>query len=66
MAASRPLPAPRARHAPEGEPEGWTLLDLVRAVCEVTDDDREVVAVVLGLLRSGAVRLTGSFRGERF
>jgi hypothetical protein len=40
-----------------------TLLELVRAVSEVTEDDREVVATVMELLRSGRVRLSGSFRG---
>ncbi len=39
-----------------------TLLELVRAVGEVTEDDREVVATVLQLLRSGRARLTGNFR----
>ena len=40
-----------------------TLLELVRAVSDVTDDDREVVATVSHLLRSGRVRLVGNFRG---
>jgi hypothetical protein len=39
-----------------------TLLDLVQAICEVTADDREVVATVRHLLRSGRVRLCGNFR----
>ena len=43
-----------------------TLLDLVRAVGEVTDDDREIVATVLHMLRSGRVRLSGNFRGVPF
>ena len=47
-------------------PAETTLLDLVRAVSEQTEDDREVVATVLHLLRSGRVRLIGSFRGHRF
>ncbi len=41
-----------------------TLLELVDAVCDVTDDDQEVVATVLSLLRSGRVELCGSFRGH--
>ena len=45
---------------------GYTLLDLVRAVAEATADEGEVVATVLHLLRSGSVRLTGTFRGEPF
>ncbi|HEX2485490.1 MAG TPA: hypothetical protein VHQ66_09325 [Myxococcota bacterium] len=52
--------------APLAPVPGYTLLDLVRAVAEATADDGEVVATVLHLLRSGSVRLTGSFRGERF
>ncbi len=39
-----------------------TLLELVRAVGETTDDDAEVVATVRHLLSSGQVRLCGSFR----
>ena len=39
-----------------------TLLELVRAVSESADDDREVVNTVLQMLRSGHVQLSGSFR----
>jgi hypothetical protein len=46
--------------------QATTLLDLVRVVGEVTDDDREIVATVLHMLRSGRVRLSGSFRGVPF
>ena len=42
-----------------------TLLELVAAVSSVTDDDEEVVATVAHMLRSGAVTLQGTFRGER-
>lgn len=42
-----------------------TLLELVQTIGEITDDDREVVATVSELLRSGQVRLIGSFRGQR-
>jgi hypothetical protein len=52
---------PRRRRAGELD-----TLDLVRAVAEATEDDGEVVATVLHLLRSGSVRLTGTFRGERY
>ncbi len=41
-----------------------TLLDLVTAVSEHAHSDAEVVATVLHLLRSGRVRLCGSFRGS--
>ena len=40
-----------------------TLLELVNAICEVTDDDREVVATVLHMLRTRQVRLCGNFSG---
>src|SRR5262249_21473020 len=39
-----------------------TLVALVSSVGELTSDDREVVATVRALLRSGAVRLRGTFR----
>ena len=46
--------------------QATTLLDLVRVIGEVTDDDREIVATVVHMLRSGHVRLSGSFRGVPF
>lgn len=56
-------PAPQAiRLAPSSETCVTTLLELVRALGEITDDDREVVATVLSLLASGQVRLCGNFR----
>ena len=55
---AQPLP-----HAPTAEtPQVTTLLELVRTLGEITEDDREVVATVLSLLRSGQVRLCGNFR----
>ena len=42
----------------------YTLLELVEAIAEVTEDDREVVATVLHMLASGHVRLCGNFRDE--
>ena len=56
-----PLEIPVQYQKPEPEPV--TLLELVDAVCDVTDDEREVVATVLHMLRSGAVKLRGNFRG---
>ncbi len=41
-----------------------TLLDLVQTVGEITEDEAEIVATVLHMLRSGTVKLAGSFRGE--
>ncbi len=67
MAASAlPTPAVPLRRAVPGPsaPVKTTLLELVHAVGEVTDDDREVVATIRHLLRSGRVVLCGSFRGE--
>ena len=46
-----------------GEVQQVTLLELVQALSEETQDDREVVAAVLHLLMSGRVRLTGNFSG---
>jgi hypothetical protein len=43
------------------EPMATTLLELVRALSEVTEDDREVVATVQHMLETGRVRLTGNF-----
>lgn len=40
-----------------------TLLELVTAVSESTSNEREIVATVLEMLRSGRVRLCGNFRG---
>lgn len=41
-----------------------TLLELVRAISEVTEDEREVVATVLHMLETGQARLCGNFRGH--
>ena len=58
-------------HAPESvvalpptekEPLATTLLDLVEAVGDVSDNEREVVATVSHLIRTGKVRLIGCFR----
>jgi hypothetical protein len=43
-----------------------TLLELVSAICEVTDHDGEVVATVLHMLATGRVRLCGNFRGSSY
>jgi hypothetical protein len=44
--------------------DDYTLLELIEAISEVTEDDREVVATVLHMLASGRVRLCGNFRDE--
>ena len=41
-----------------------TLLDLVRAVSESTEDDAEVVSTIVHMLRTGRVELCGTFRDE--
>ena len=47
-----------------GEARAATLLELVTAICESTEDDQEVVATVLHLLDTRRVRLCGNFRGR--
>jgi hypothetical protein len=42
-----------------------TLLELIETIAEDTNDDREIVAAVLHMLRAGRVRLIGSFRDSR-
>jgi hypothetical protein len=42
------------------------LLELVRAIGEVTNDDFEIVTTVLHLLHSGRVRLSENFRSAPF
>ncbi|MDJ0789920.1 MAG: hypothetical protein QNK05_24245 [Myxococcota bacterium] len=49
---------------PETEIVQTTLLELVQVVSEVARNEREVVATVKDLLRSGRVRLTGNFRDD--
>ena len=47
------------------EDDSPTLLSLVEAVGEVTEDDREVVAAVSHMLHSGRVHFRGGFRQQR-
>jgi len=47
------------------EPHPCTLLELVRVLSEITDDENEVVATVIHMLCSGSVRLIGNFRDAR-
>lgn len=62
--AATTLPIQSPVELQEPESKSLTLLELVGSVCDVTDDDDEVVATVLQLLRSGRVRLCGNFRGS--
>lgn len=48
-----------ARHAPEAATA--TLGELVEAVAEFSDSEQEVVATVMHMLRSGRVRLRGTY-----
>jgi hypothetical protein len=43
-----------------------TMLDLVNAVAEHSRSDDELIATVIYLVNSGAVRLCGSFAGASF
>jgi hypothetical protein len=43
-----------------------TMLDLVTALTRQTSSEAEVVATVIWLVNSGAVRLCGTFKGLRF
>ena len=53
----------RARRRPDPAVH-VTLLELVRTIGEITDDETEIVATVIHMLRSGSVKLAGTFRGE--
>ncbi|MEE3326134.1 MAG: hypothetical protein VX252_02235 [Myxococcota bacterium] len=46
------------------EYEEPTLLSLIEAVNDVTNDDQEVIATVAHMLSSGRVRFRGHFQGE--
>ncbi len=49
--------------AQAADPRSVTLLEVGRAIGEVTVDDHEVVATVLHLLATGQIRLQGNVRG---
>jgi hypothetical protein len=44
------------------EPQPVTLLELVKAVSEVSESETEILATVTYMLNSGRVRLSGTFR----
>jgi hypothetical protein len=54
----------RTTSSPPGEARKATLLELVTAIGETTEDDQEVVRTVLHLLETGRVRLCGNFRNR--
>ena len=43
-----------------------TMLELVTDLSRYARSDDEVVAIVVSLVNSGAVRLCGNFKGRRF
>lgn len=47
---------------PSDEPQPVTLLELIEAVSEVSENEQEVLATVTYMLNSGRIRLSGSFR----
>jgi hypothetical protein len=47
------------------QPHPCTLLELVRVLSEITEDENEVVATVIHMICSGSVRLLGNFRDSR-
>jgi len=59
-------PAERARRVARSSDGAvhTTLLELVRTIGEVTEDEAEIVATVIQMLRSGRVKLCGTFRDE--
>jgi hypothetical protein len=59
MSAAVPLRRPIA---PEIDVPQVTLWELVWAVSQVADNEREVIATVAHMLESGSVRLCGNFR----
>ena len=48
--------------SPEATGARVTLLELVAAIGEVTDDEEEITATVRHMLRSGRAKLCGNFR----
>ena len=46
--------------------QNMTLLDLVNAVSDHARSEAEVIATVVYMVNSGAVRLCGNFKGARF
>ena len=47
---------------PGEDPLTTTLLELVEAISDASNNEREVVATVSQMIRSGRVRLIGTFR----
>ena len=47
-------------------PQRLTMLDVIEAVADVVQTERELIATVVYLVNSGQVRLCGNFAGARF
>ena len=45
----------------ESDPDSINLLELVEAVAEFSESEKEVVATVMHMLRSGRVQLRGTY-----
>lgn len=60
MAAATTIPLQNPTHHPESL--DVTLWELVWAVSQVADNEREVIATVAHMLQSGSVTLIGNFR----
>lgn len=60
MSAAQALPV-TVDFTPEA-PRETTLLEVVRVLGEITNDEREIVATVLWMLSSGRIKLCGNFR----
>jgi hypothetical protein len=65
MARRAAIRIPVQEPAAHDEVVETTLLELVQTIGELTQDDREVVTIVIEMLRAGRVRLIGNFRGQR-
>lgn len=65
MMHEAPTPSPTHPTPTARAPHVTTLLRLVQAVQDCTDDDEEVVAVITHLVETGRVRLGGIFAGSR-
>lgn len=60
MAAASTIPVPHPTH--HADSLEVTLWELVWAVSQVADNEREVIATVAHMLGSGSVNLVGNFR----
>lgn len=64
LAAIEDIDASERAQQKASEPMRVTLLELVEAVSEVSENESEIVATVAYMLGSGSVELTGTFRDQ--